>query len=284
MKGNGPLTNQTFQSLTLPERASKDTTLGLRNRGITMVIDSGMAYGQFADMVESHSDLIDVIKFGWGTSYINFELAEKKAALLQSKSIAYYVGGTLFERYIVENKFDDYVTYCQALHAHHVEVSDGTIIMELPDKLSYITQLASAGFTVFSEVGQKPQDRQNELSDADDWVKLVQAEQDAGARYSILEARESGSAGIATSEGKLRQDIIDAFVAAKVPIDSLIFEAPTRALQRPLLEQFGANVNLGNIAPSDIIPLETLRVGLRSDTFLLGGEAINVNPKFKVIA
>lgn len=258
---------QPQQTLTLPERVLKDAS-GQRTQGMTMVIDNGLPYAHFTDTVDSYGGLIDLVKFGWGTSYVNPELAMKKADYLQRSRIAFCVGGTLFERFVAEKKFSDYVDYCKALNAQHVEVSDGTITMELFQKLAYIERLVAAGFTVFSEVGHKLPERQDELSDAKQWAHLVRTELAAGATKVILEARESGRFGIATADGKLRQDIIDALRHASVRLDRLIFEAPTKDLQVPLILQLGPNVNLGNVSPHDLVSVETLRLGLRGDTLL----------------
>lgn len=255
------------QTLTLPERTQKDAS-GKRSQGMTMVIDNGLPYGQFSDTVTTYGALIDLVKFGWGTSYVDLQTTLKKAACLKQAQIAFCVGGTLFERYVAEGKFHDYVNYCRAIGAEHVEVSDGTITLDMFEKLSYIEQLASAGFTVFSEVGHKLPERQDELAEAKQWAHCVRTELAAGAYKVILEARESGRFGIATADGKLRQDIIDALRHASVRLERLIFEAPTKDLQVPLILQLGPNVNLGNVSPSDLVSVETLRLGLRGDTLL----------------
>ena len=245
-------------ALDLPARPHKP-----RNRGITMVIDNGLPTGLFRDYVASASDLIDYVKFGWGTAVVSRNI-EAKIATLMEHGVGFFFGGTLFEKHLLQDRFDDFRAYCHDHGCAHVEVSNGTVALSNEEKAAYVHKL-SHEFTVFSEVGLKDATRSAQLSPTD-WVRFVKQDLDAGASLVIVEARESGRSGICHSDGRLRADVVDAILGAGIGVDRLLFEAPTKDLQTSFIRRVGPNVNLGNVAPADIIGVETLRLGLRSDT------------------
>jgi len=231
-----------------------------------MIIDNGLPKGLFRDYLESASDLIDYVKFGWGTSLVTRQLPDKLATL-RELDVPFFFGGTLFEKFLVRNAFDDFRTYCHGWGCRYVEVSNGT--MELPNdqKARYVEKL-SAEFTVFSEVGFKDSAR-SETQTASDWVRFIRQDLEAGAALVVAEARESGRSGICHPDGGLRQDLVEDILKGIPSLKPMVFEAPTKELQTWFVRRLGANVNLGNIAPGDVVALETLRLGLRSDTLLL---------------
>ena len=248
--------------LTLPERPVKPRTSGL-----TMVIDGGIPLGQFSDLIELGADYVDYVKFGWGTSLVTGCLREK-ISVLGSRGIDFYFGGTLFEKFVLQGHFEDYRRFCEAHAASHVEVSNGTIDMSNAEKAGYIRKLAP-DFTVVSEVGFKDPGRSQMLPPSE-WVAAIREDIDAGASLVTLEARESGKSGICRPDGELRygliEDVLHLTQHGGIGIDSLLFEAPTTALQAHMITRIGPNVNLGNVPAQGVIGLETLRLGLRADT------------------
>jgi phosphosulfolactate synthase len=244
--------------LTLPKRAVKP-----RENGLTMVIDGGVPLGLFTDQIELGAEYIDYVKFGWGTSVVTNCLREK-ISVLDRHDIGFYFGGTLFEKFIVQGRFDDYRRFLDEYSCRHVEVSNGTIILSNAEKAGYIRKLAHE-FTVVSEVGFKDPGR-SEMLPPSEWVASIKEDLDAGASIVTLEARESGSSGICRPDGELRYGLIEDVLHAGIGIDSLLFEAPNTALQTHMITRIGPNVNLGNVPAQGVIGLETLRLGLRSDT------------------
>jgi phosphosulfolactate synthase len=244
--------------LTLPERAAKPRTSGL-----TMVIDGGVPLRQFTDQVELGAEYIDYVKFGWGTSVVTNCLREK-ISVLDRHGIGFYFGGTLFEKFVVQGRFDDYREFLDEYSCQHVEVSNGTIVLSNAEKAGYIRKLAP-DFTVVSEVGFKDPGR-SEMLPPSEWVASIKEDLDAGASLVTLEARESGSSGICRPDGELRYGLIEDVLHAGIGIESLLFEAPNTALQTHMITRVGPNVNLGNVPAAGVIGLETLRLGLRSDT------------------
>lgn len=245
-------------ALDLPPRPAKP-----RDRGITMVIDNGLPTGLFRDYISSASDLIDYVKFGWGTSVVSHNI-EAKIATLAEHQVRFFFGGTLFEKHLLQDRFDDFRAFCHAHGCRHVEVSNGTVAISNEEKAAYVDKLSSE-FTVFSEVGLKDPTR-SALLTATDWVRFVKQDLDAGASLVIAEARESGRSGICHADGRLRSEVVDAILGAGIDVDLLLFEAPTKDLQTSFIRRVGPNVNLGNVAPADVVGVETLRLGLRSDT------------------
>jgi len=246
-------------TLELPFRTSKP-----RTRGLNMVIDPGLATGIFTDVIQSHGDHVDLVKFGWGTALVTKDL-ERKVEVLVDAGIAFYLGGTLFERFVWTGCFEEFVELAHRIGARHVEVSNGTIPLDQRAKAEYVNVL-SAEFRVLSEVGFKDPGRSAQLTPAD-WVAAMSEDLDAGAWLVTAETRESGMCGIARSDGHIREDVLDA-VLRDIDPGRILFEAPTKALQVELIRAVGPDVNLGNIATSDIIGVETLRLGLRADTLL----------------
>ena len=248
----------TPSALLLPRRAVKP-----RETGLTMVIDGGVPLGQFTDQIELGAEYIDYVKFGWGTSIVTNCLREK-IAVLEDSDIGFYFGGTLFEKFVLQGRFEDYRRFCEQHGARHVEVSNGTIDMSNAEKAGYVHKLA-ADFTVVSEVGFKDPGR-SELLPPSEWIACISEDLDAGAALVTLEARESGKSGICRADGALRDGLVEDVLNAGIPERHLLFEAPTSALQTHLITRIGPDVNLGNVPAQGVISTETLRLGLRADT------------------
>jgi len=245
-------------ALRLPRRAVKP-----RDNGLTMVIDGGLPLGLFTDLVSLGAEYIDYVKFGWGTAIVTGVLREK-IAVLRGHDIGFYFGGTLFEKYVLQGRFEDYRKFCAAHGCSHVEVSNGTIDLSNPEKAGYIRKLAG-DYTVVSEVGFKDADRSQQLPPSG-WVEYIHQDLDAGAALVTLEARESGKSGICRPDGALRYGLVEDVLSSGIEEKSLLFEAPTTALQAYLVNRIGPDVNLGNVPANGVIGLETLRLGLRADT------------------
>jgi len=240
----------------LPERPAKP-----RQSGIAMVMDKGMSVREAEDFVSVGSDLTDFVKLGFGTSIITPNI-DKKISIYKNAGIIPYLGGTLFEAFIIRNMFDQYVELLDKYEITLVEVSDGSYDFDHNKKLEYISRLAEKRMVV-SEVGSKKNDV---VYSPNQWVDMMKSELEAGAFKVIAEARESGTIGIFNEDGSINNTIIDA-ISHHVSLDNVIWEAPLKSQQAWFIKHFGANVNLGNIAPNEIIALETLRLGLRGDTF-----------------
>ena len=226
-----------------------------------MVMDKGLSVREAEDFVETAGHLADFVKLGFGTSIVSSKVKEK-VKVYHDANIKVYAGGTLFEAFVVRNLFDDYLRYIDGLGLDTVEVSDGSMVMDHDVKCEYIRKL-SRNFTVLSEVGSK---ESGILIAPARWIDMMHTELEAGAFKVIGEARESGNVGIYRATGKAHTALINK-ILAKIPGDSILWEAPLKPQQVWFIKHFGANVNLGNIAPADLIPLETLRLGLRGDTF-----------------
>ena len=240
----------------IPERPAKP-----RNSGITMVMDKGLSCRQVEDFIDVAGCYADMVKLGWATSYVTPKL-EEKLKIYKDAGIPTYFGGTLFEAFIVRNQFDDYRRILDKFQMDYAEVSDGSIEIEHDKKCDYIKKL-SEQITVISEVGSKDVQK---IFAPYKWIKLMNAEIEAGAWKVIAEARESGNVGIYRDSGEVRQGLVDE-ILTQIPQDTIIWEAPQKAQQVWFIKLLGANVNIGNIAPAELIPLETLRLGIRSDTF-----------------
>jgi phosphosulfolactate synthase len=238
-----------------------------RNGGITHVIDKGLGPRAWEDVLETSGPYIDIVKLGWGTAYVTPNL-RRKLDVLREKPVV--IGGTFLEAVIAQGKVDEYKRWLEELGLTHVEISDGVIDLPRERKLELIADFAG-DFTVLSEVGSKDA----EIVYAPyQWVEWIKEELEAGAWKVITEGREGGTAGIYRPTGEMRTGLVDE-ITHEIPVDSLLFEAPTKSSQAWFIKQFGPAVNLGNIPPDEVIPLETLRRGLRGDTLkeiLLGGE------------
>ena len=246
--------------LTLPERSSKP-----REFGLTMAIDKGLPLHYFADVVSAASDYLDFVKFGWGTSVVDRNIRDK-IAVLRSEGVDFYFGGTLFEKYVLQDRFDEFRTMCRSYGCTFVEVSNGTIDLNDAAKADYVGELAK-DFSVISEVGSKDQVKSENMA-PHKWIGYIEADLDAGAVLVTLETRESGQGGICRPNGELRFGLIEEILASPISVDRLLFEAPNLELQSYFVTRIGPNVNLGNVATTDIIGLETVRLGLRSETLL----------------
>jgi phosphosulfolactate synthase len=229
-----------------------------RAGGLTHVLDKGLGPRTWEDVLETSGDYIDLVKLGWGTAYVTPNL-RRKLEVLRDKRVV--VGGTFFEVVWAHGKVDDYKIWLSELGLTHVEVSDGAVDIPRDEKLELIAELAR-DFTVLSEVGSK--DSAVEFS-GDEWTTWMREELDAGAWKVIAEAREGGTAGIFTGGGDVRAELVEE-IGSGVGRDDVIWEAPTKAAQAWFVKVFGPTVNLGNIPPEEVIPLETLRRGLRADT------------------
>ncbi|MGD0713413.1 MAG: phosphosulfolactate synthase [Gaiellaceae bacterium] len=238
-----------------------------RNGGLTHVLDKGLGPRGWEDVLDTAGDYIDIVKLGWGTAYVTKNL-ERKLEVLREKPVV--IGGTFFEAVYVRGKFDEYKRWLTDLGLTHVEISDGTIDIPRDRKLELIQDFAR-DFTVLSEVGSKDAEA---IFAPYQWVEWIKSELEAGAWKVITEGREGGTSGIYRPTGEMRTGLVDE-IAHEIDISSLIFEAPSKASQAWFVKHYGPGVNLGNIPPEEVIPLETLRLGLRGDTLkevLLGGE------------
>jgi phosphosulfolactate synthase len=247
--------------------------LGLgKHVGLTHVIDKGLGPRAWEDILEVAGEHISIVKLGWGTAYVTQNL-ERKLAVLRDKPVV--LGGTFFEVVYAKGSLDEYKQWLSDLGLTHVEISDGTIDIPRERKLELIAEFAR-DFTVLSEVGSK--DSSVEYT-VDEWTRWLNEELAAGAWKVITEAREGGTAGIFDSAGGMRTELIGEIANAVGPAN-IVFEAPTKAAQAWFVKRFGPSVNLGNIPPDEVIPLETLRLGLRGDTLqevLLGGERLHAS-------
>ena len=241
---------------TIPDRTVKP-----RQNGLTMVMDKGLSLHGVEDLIETAVFNTDIVKLGWATSYVTPKLDEK-LKLYRDAGIPVYFGGTLFEAFIVRKQFDDYCRLLDKYQLQYAEVSDGSITIPHEVKCEYIQKLKKQ-VTVISEVGSKDV---QQIFAPYKWIKLIKAELEAGAWKVIAEARESGNVGIYRDSGEVRQGLVDE-ILTQIPEENIIWEAPQKPQQVWFIKLLGANVNLGNIAPADMIPLETIRLGLRSDTF-----------------
>ncbi|MFN0155758.1 MAG: phosphosulfolactate synthase [Gaiella sp.] len=243
--------------LAVPSRQGKP-----RSKGVTHVIDKGLNIREIEGLFDTAGEYVDIVKFGWGTSYVTNNL-EKKIALYRSFHTPVVCGGTLFEAVFAQGKLDSFKSWLEHFRFSHVEVSDGTIDIPRERKLELIADFAQ-DFTVLSEVGSKDSDV---VYAPYQWVEWIQEELAAGAWKVITEGREGGTAGIYRKDGEMRTGLVDEIVHS-IPVESLLFEAPSKSAQAWFIGHFGPEVNLGNIPPDEVIPLETLRLGLRGDTLL----------------
>jgi phosphosulfolactate synthase len=245
-----------FSLTKIPFRTAKP-----REAGFTMVMDKGLSLREVENLIEVSGHYIDIIKLGWATSYVTPNLQEK-LDIYRSAGIPVYFGGTLFEAFIIRNQFDDYLKLLDKYKITHAEVSDGSIDLDHGKKCEYISSL-SKHVTVLSEVGSKDVQK---IIPPYKWIQLMQSELDAGSWKVIGEAREGGNVGLFRSTGEVRSGLVEE-ILTKIPSEKIIWEAPQKEQQVWFIKLLDTNVNLGNIAPNDVIPLETLRLGIRSDTF-----------------
>ncbi len=247
-----------FNLTQIPERTQQP-----RQFGLTMVMDKGLSLKDAENFLSIGAPHTDIVKLGFGTSFVTPNL-RAKIELYQQHNIPVYFGGTLFEAFIIRNQFDDYVAMCKDYNIDVIEVSDGSIEIPHTEKCGYIEKISKFA-KVFSEVGSKDAAH---IIPPYKWIELMSAELNAGASYVIAEAREAGNVGIYRGSGEVREGLVQE-ILTKIPAEKILWEAPQKAQQLYFLELIGCNVNLGNIAPSEIIPLEAMRIGLRGDTFHL---------------
>lgn len=248
--------NMNFNISHIPHRTEKP-----RQSGITMVMDKGLSIRECEQLIDGSGPYIDLVKLGFGSSLVTPNL-DRKLAFFKEVGIPVYFGGTLLEAFIVRGQFDEYLRMLDKYSMEYAEVSDGSITMPHPEKCHYIYRL-SKRVTVISEVGSK---EEGILIRPSMWIEMMNAELQAGSWKVIAEARESGTVGIYRPNGKAHVMLINKIVN-KIPAEKIIWETPIKSQQSYFIKLFGANVNLGNIAPHEVIALETLRLGLRSDTF-----------------
>jgi phosphosulfolactate synthase len=242
----------------IPERISKP-----RAHGLTMVMDKGLSTEEAKNFLSVAYPHVDIVKLGFGTSFVTPNLKEK-LEVYRSYNLPIYFGGTLFEAFLIRNQFQDYINVCKEFQIEYMEVSDGSITIPHAEKCGYIEKLTKHG-VVLSEVGSKDAEH---IIPPYKWIELMRAELSAGATYVIAEAREAGNVGIYRGSGEVREGLVQE-ILTQIPAEKIIWEAPQKGQQLYFIELIGANVNLGNIAPTEVISLETMRIGLRGDTFHL---------------
>ncbi|HET6994792.1 MAG TPA: phosphosulfolactate synthase [Chitinophagaceae bacterium] len=247
-----------FKLSQIPDRIKKP-----RASGITMVMDKGLSVNEAQNFLSVCHPHVDIIKLGFGTSFVTPNLNEK-LEIYRSYDIPIYFGGTLFEAFLIRNQFEDYVSVCKQYGISYMEVSDGSITIPHSEKCGYIEKLTQYG-TVLSEVGSKDAAH---IIPPYKWIELMRAELSAGSTYVIAEAREAGNVGIYRGSGEVREGLVQE-ILTQIPSEKIIWEAPQKSQQLYFIELLGCNVNLGNISPAEVIPLEAMRIGLRGDTFSL---------------
>jgi len=240
----------------IPER-----TLKPRTNGMTMVMDKGLSTREVENFIEVAGPYVDIVKLGWATSFVT-PVLERKLEIYREAGIPVYFGGTLFEAFLIRDQYEDYKRVLDKYKMEWAEISDGSITLEHSKKCELIRDLKQH-VKVVSEVGSK--DAANIMAPYQ-WIELMSAELEAGSQYVIAEARESGNIGIYRDSGEVRQGLVQELLT-KIPSEKILWEAPQKAQQTWFIKLLGSNVNLGNIPPNEVIPLETLRLGLRSDTF-----------------
>ena len=245
-----------FNLSQIPERTTQP-----RKEGLTMVMDKGLSLQEAQNLVSVGWPHIDIVKLGFGTAFVTPNVREK-IEVYQKANMAVYFGGTLFEAFLIRNAFQDYIDMMKDYGISHVEVSDGSITIPHAEKCGYIEKLTKFG-TVLSEVGSKDAAH---IIPPYKWIELMRAELEAGSTYVIAEAREAGNVGIYRGSGEVREGLVQE-ILTQIPAEKIIWEAPQKAQQLYFLELIGCNVNLGNIAPTEVIPLEAMRIGLRGDSF-----------------
>ncbi len=254
----GKFFTMNFNLLQIPARSVKP-----RKEGLTMVMDKGLGIADVHNFMGIAAPYVDLVKLGFGTAYVTPNLKEK-IAVYREYGVPVYFGGTLFEAFLIRNQFEEYVNVIKEYGLDYVEVSDGSITIPHAEKCGYIEQLAKHT-TVLSEVGSKDAAH---IIPPYKWIELMKAELEAGSTYVIAEAREAGNVGIYRGSGEVREGLVQE-ILTQIPAEKIIWEAPQKAQQLYFLELISCNVNLGNIAPAEVIALEAMRIGLRGDTFHL---------------
>ena len=249
-----------FNLTQIPERTAQP-----RSYGLTMVNDKGLSVMEAKHLVSGAGPHVDLVKLAFGTPLLSGGLHEK-IRFFQDAGIPVFFGGLLFEAYVVRGQFEDYINLLKEYRISHIEVSDGSIDITHAEKCGYIEKLAKYG-TVLSEIGSKDKDREH-ITPPYQWIKLMQAELNAGSGYIVAEARETGNVGIYRDSGEVREGLVQE-ILTKIPAEKVLWEAPQKDQQLYFLTLIGANANLGNINPSEVVALEAMRIGLRGDSFHL---------------
>ncbi|HTE23403.1 phosphosulfolactate synthase [Flavitalea sp.] len=245
-----------FNLTQIPDRTQRP-----RTHGLTMVMDKGLSIQEVHNFLSVSSPHVDIVKLGFGTSFVTPNLKEK-LEVYRDHNMPIYFGGTLFEAFLIRNQFEDYISICSEFGVSFMEVSDGSINIPHAEKCGYIEKLTKHG-TVLSEVGSKDAAH---IIPPYKWIELMRAELSAGSTYVIAEAREAGNVGIYRGSGEVREGLVQE-ILTQIPEEKIIWEAPQKTQQLYFIELIGCNVNLGNIAPTEVLPLEAMRIGLRGDTF-----------------
>lgn len=245
-----------FKLSQIPDRIKKP-----RAHGITMVMDKGLSINEVKNFMSIAHPHVDMVKLGFGTAFVTPDL-KAKLEVYRSYDMPVYFGGTLFEAFIIRNEFEEYINVCRDFGVSFMEVSDGSITIPHAEKCGYIEKLTKHG-VVLSEVGSKDAAH---IIPPYKWIELMRAELESGSSYVIAEAREAGNVGIYRGTGEVREGLVQE-ILTQIPAEKIIWEAPQKAQQLYFLELIGCNVNLGNIAPTEMIALEAMRIGLRGDTF-----------------
>jgi len=247
-----------FHLSQIPERTARP-----RTNGLTMVNDKGLSVAEARNLVSGAGPHVDLVKLAFGTPLVTPGLHEK-IRIFQDANIPVYFGGLLFEAFVIRNQFEDFLALLKEYNITYTEVSDGSIDITHSEKCGYIEKLAKYG-TVLSEIGSKDKDREH-ITPPYQWIQLMQAELAAGSSYIVAEARETGTVGIYRDSGEVREGLVQE-ILTRIPAEKILWEAPRKDQQLYFLQLVGANANLGNITPSEVIALEAMRIGLRGDTF-----------------
>jgi phosphosulfolactate synthase len=242
----------------IPERTSRP-----RNFGLTVISDKGMSIAETENLLAVGKPYIDMVKLAFGTALVTPKIREK-VKLYQSNNVPVFFGGLLFEAFVIRGQYNDYIKLLEEFELSFIEVSDGAISISHEEKCHYIKTLSQIG-TVISEVGSKDKDKVK-VTPPYQWINMMQAELDAGSAYLIAEAKETGTEGVYRNSGEVREGLVEE-ILTRIPGEKIIWEAPEKDQQLYFIRQLGCNANLGNIEPREVIPLETMRLGLRSDSF-----------------
>jgi len=242
--------------LDLPKREQKP-----RKFGITAVHDVRLNMGELKNILTDYASYIDIAKLGVGSAYVTPRL-DDKIKLYKEYNVNVYFGGTLFEKFYHQKKLEDYKSYLKQHHIDMVEISMGTVSISLEERVELVKDF-SKDFRVLSEIGSKDGEA---IMPPSTWINELQVLLEAGCEYVITEGRNSGTAGVYRPSGEIRTGLV-ADIITNVPSEKIIFEAPLPKAQMFFINQVGANVNLGNVNPNDLLLLESQRVSLRSETF-----------------
>jgi phosphosulfolactate synthase len=234
-----------------------------RKNGVTVISDKGMSLAQAENLLSAASPYIDMVKLAYGTAIVTPTIREK-IKLYQSYNLPVFFGGILFEAFVIRKQFKDYRKLMDDFNISYLEVSDGAMNISHEQKCAYIREFSRVG-TVISEIGSKDKDKEH-ITPPYQWIRLIKEELEAGSSYVIAEAKESGTEGLYRDSGEVREGLVEEILTS-IPADKMIWEAPEKDQQLYFIQLLGCNANLGNINPPEVIALETMRVGLRSDSF-----------------